>query len=85
MNKQWNFVAQLGSGGQGTVFKAINIKDNTSVAIKVVKESIDPEPFEREVNAYIHISECCNDEHEPIIPELFRCAVSDDGPDLLIM
>lgn len=85
LNKQWKITGQLNSGGQGTVFEAINIKDGTPIAVKVVKESIDPKAFEREITAYLHISEQYNNEHQPIIPDFHGFGISDAGPNVMIM
>lgn len=85
LNNQWKVVSEMGSGGQGKVFEAINIKDNTPVAVKVVSETMDSKAFERELNAYLHISKHGKKEGQPMIPDFLAFRTSDDEPGLMVM
>lgn len=85
INNEWQVVTELGSGGQGTVFEAININGNTPVAVKVVSRSIDTQAFQREVNAYLHITQRCNNDNQLMIPRLYGFGSCGSDADVMVM
>lgn len=70
VNERWKVQQQIGHGGQARVYRAIDISDNSQVALKINLKAHRYRSLLNEKKAFDIITQKCGHDHQKFIPTL---------------